>query len=41
MVVFQKFEGKTTTLKFSIQKFEGKTTTLNFEFKNLKEKPLP
>ena len=30
MVVFQKFEGKTTTLKFWNQKLEGKTTTLNF-----------
>ena len=30
MVVFQKFEGKTTTLKNWIQKFEGKTSTLNF-----------
>ena len=28
MVVFQKLEGKTTTLKFQNQKFEGKTTTL-------------
>ena len=30
MVVFQKLEGKTTTLKFWNQKVEGKTTTLNF-----------
>ena len=30
MVVFQKLEGKTTTLKFRNQKLEGKTTTLNF-----------
>ena len=30
MVVFQKLEGKTTTLKFWNQKLEGKTTTLNF-----------
>ena len=29
MVVFQKLEGKTTTLKFWNQKLEGKTTTLN------------
>ena len=28
MVVFQKFEGKTSILKFCIQKYEGKTTTL-------------
>ena len=28
MVVFQKLEGKTTTLKFRNQKLEGKTTTL-------------
>ena len=30
MVVFQKLEGKTTTLKFRNQKLEGKTTTLIF-----------
>ena len=30
MVVFQKLEGKTTTLKFWNQKWEGKTTTLYF-----------
>ena len=30
MVVFQKLEGKTTTLKNRIIKFEGKTTTFNF-----------
>ena len=30
MVVFQKLEGKTTTLNFWNQKLEGKTTTLNF-----------
>ena len=28
MAVFQKLEGKTTTLKFQNQKLEGKTTTL-------------
>ena len=28
MVVFQKFEGNSTTLKNWTQKFEGKTTTL-------------
>ena len=30
MVVFQKLEGKTTTLKFWNKKLEGKTTTLMF-----------
>ena len=30
MVVFQKLEGKTTTLKFWNKKMEGKTTTLMF-----------
>ena len=40
-VVFQKFEGKTTTLKFWIQKLEEKTTTLIFWFKDWKKKPLP
>ena len=30
MVVFQKLEGKTTTLKFENHKLEGKPTTLNF-----------
>ena len=41
MVIFQKFEGKTTTLKNWIHKFEEKTTTLIFWFKDWKEKPLP
>jgi len=30
MVVFQKLEGKTTTLKLPNQKLEEKATTLNF-----------
>jgi hypothetical protein len=30
MVVFQKLEGKTTTLNFLNKKLEGKTTTLMF-----------
>jgi hypothetical protein len=38
MVVFQKMEGKTTTLKFWIQKFEGKTTTLTFWIQKLEGK---
>ena len=38
MVVFQKLEGKTTTLKFRNQKLEGKTTALNFLNQKLKEK---
>ena len=38
MAVFQKFEGKTTTLKNWIQKFKGKTTTLNFLNQKYEEK---
>jgi hypothetical protein len=41
MVIFQKIEGKTTSLNFWIQKIEGKNTTLQFWFKDWKEKPLP
>ena len=39
MVVFQKLEGKTTTLNFWNQKLEGKTTTLNFWNQKLEGKP--
>ena len=38
MVVFQKLEGKTTTLNFWSQKLEGKTTTLIFWNQKLKGK---
>ena len=35
MVVFQKLEGKTTTLNFWNQKLEGKTTTLKNRIKRM------
>ena len=41
MVVFQKLEGKNTTLKFRNQNWKEKPLPSIFEIKNWKEKPLP